>query len=86
MTAKMIRYDDEYAPLLDELVAKSNGHIEVVNDPNLEYDPYFYERKDSLNKTIKAVDDGTMKMYNQEEWKDEMLQWDKELEKKYGNN
>lgn len=86
MTARMVRIDDEYTAQFDEMVASLKEHIEVVDDPNLEYDPYFYERKASLDKTIEAVDNGTMKMYNQEEWEAEMLEWDKELEEKYGHN
>ncbi len=64
MTARMIRYDESYSGLIDELVAKGGGNIEIVDDPNLKLDPYFYERKASLDKTIKAIDDGTMKMYD----------------------
>lgn len=64
MTARMIRYDESYSALIDELVAKSNGHIEIVDIENLKLDPYFYERKASLDKTIKAIDDGTMEMYD----------------------
>lgn len=86
MTARMVRIDDEYTAQFDKMVASLKGHIEVVNDPNLEYDPYFYERKASLDKTIEAVDNGTMKMYSQKEWEAEMLEWDRELEEKYGHN
>jgi len=86
MTARMIRYDESYSGLIDELVAKSGGHIEIVDVENLKLDPYFYERKASLDKTIKAIDDGTMKMISQEEWDLEMEKLDRELEEKYGNN
>ncbi len=82
MTARMIRYDECYSALIDEMVAKSGGHIEIVDDPNLKLDPYFYERKASLDRTIKAVDDGTMKMIGQEEWDFEMEQLDRELDEK----
>jgi hypothetical protein len=73
MTARMIRYDESYSGLIDELVAKSNGHIEIVDDPNLKLDPYFYERKASLDKTIKAIDDGSMKMYDFNESIDNLI-------------
>lgn len=69
----MIRYDESYSGLIDELVAKSDGHIEIVDDPNLKLDPYFYERKASLDKTIKAIDDGTMKMYDFNESIDNLI-------------
>ncbi len=78
MTARIIRYDESYSGLIDELVAKSNGHIKIVDDPNLKLDPYFYERKASLDRTIKAIDDGSMKMISQEEYDLEMEQFDRE--------
>ncbi|MEA3553477.1 MAG: hypothetical protein U9R39_03620 [Campylobacterota bacterium] len=71
MTARMIRIDDEYTAKFDEIVSLSNGHIEVVDDKNLTYDPYFYERKATLDKIIQAVDDGTVKMLSHDEfWSD----------------
>jgi len=86
MTARMVRIEDEYTAQFDEMVASLKDHIEVVNDPNLEYDPYFYERKASLDKTIEAIDNGTMKMIGQEEYDKEMDIFMFELEKKYENN
>ncbi|MEA2111870.1 MAG: hypothetical protein U9P71_07465 [Campylobacterota bacterium] len=47
--------------------------IEVQNDPNLEHDPYFYERKAQLDETIEAVGDGTMKMYDFNESMDKLI-------------
>ncbi len=86
MTARMVRINDSYIAAFDEIVATFKENIEIVDDPNLKLDPYFYERKASLDKTIKAIDDGTMKMISQEEWDIEMESWEKELEEKYGNN
>ena len=73
MTAKMIRYDDEYASQIEALVNSSGGHIEIVDDPNLALDPYFYERKASLDRTIEAVDNGTMKMHDFNESIDSLI-------------
>lgn len=73
MTARMVRIDDEYTAQFDEMVASLKEHIEVVNDPNLEYDPYFYERKASLDKTIEAIDNGTMKMNDFNESIDKLI-------------
>ena len=60
--------------------------IEVQKDPNLEYDPYFYERKEQLDKTIESVDDGTMKMYDQDVYDNDMDSFMEDLELKYANN
>ena len=54
--------------------------IEVQQDPNVAYDPYFYERKEQLDKTIEAVDDGSMMMYDSQEWDVEMKSLDAELD------
>lgn len=47
--------------------------IEVQNDPNLDKDPYYYERKIQLDKTIKSVDNGTMKMYDFNQSMDKLI-------------
>jgi len=86
MTARMVRINDDYIAQFDEMVATFEDNIEIVDDPNLKLDPYFYERKASLDKTIKTIDNGTMKMISQEEWDLEMEKLDRELEEKYGNN
>ena len=80
MTAKIIQIDDDYTEEFELFVKKSEGHIKVMNDENLEYDPYFYERKAQLDATIKAVDDGSMQMYNHEEWDAQMKKLDNELD------
>lgn len=77
MTAKMIRYDDEYVTQIEELVKASNGHIEIVEDPNLALDPYFYERREELHKLREDIKSGKEKMYDFEESMDELI---KELE------
>jgi len=64
MTARMVRINDDYIAKFDEMVATFEDNIEIVDDQNLKLDPYFYERKGSLDKTIAAVDNGEMKMYD----------------------
>lgn len=83
MTVKMVHIDDDYAEKFEEFINASNGHIEVIKDPNLEYDPYFYERKASLDATIKAVEDVTMKVYDEDEFELEMDKIEQELIEKY---
>ena len=72
MTAKMIRFDDEYEDKLNQFIEQNKGHIEIVEDENLKLDPFFYERKASLEKTLKAVEDGNMKMYDHDEFWNEI--------------
>ena len=47
--------------------------IEVQNDPNLDKDPYYQERKIQLDKTIKSVDNGTIKMYDFNQSMDKLI-------------
>ena len=71
MTARMVRINDGYITAFDEMVATFKENIEIVDDPNLKLDPYFYERKASLDKTIKAIDDGSITMLSHEDvWAD----------------
>ena len=86
MTAKMLRFDDEYEAKLNQFISENKGHIEIVEDENLKLDPFFYERKESLEKTLKDVEDGSMKMYNQEEFDHIMDNFMDELEKEHENN
>ncbi|MDX9743349.1 MAG: hypothetical protein RBT59_05985 [Arcobacteraceae bacterium] len=86
MTARMVRINDNYIAKFDEMVATFEDNIEIVDDQNLKLDPYFYERKASLDKTIKAIDDGTMKMISQEEYDRDMDIFMAELEQKYASN
>ncbi|MEA3553854.1 MAG: hypothetical protein U9R39_05580 [Campylobacterota bacterium] len=57
-----------------ELTKQLNKNIE---DPMLSMDPYFYERKKHISKTIEDIDSGKMKMYDFDESMDELI---KELE------
>ena len=85
MTARMIRYDEKYASQIDELVSNSNGHIEIINDPNLEYDPYFYERKKELKQIRDNIKNGNSKLMSFEDFEKNTNKFEKELELKYAN-
>lgn len=85
MTAKLIRFDEEYASKLEEFVATSNGHIEIVDDPNLQMDPYYYERCEQIAKTIEDTESGKMKTIPHDEFWEEMELYTQELEQKYAN-
>jgi len=57
-----------------ELTKKLTQNIE---DPMLQMDPYYYERREHIAKTIEDIDSGKMKMYDFDESMDELI---KELE------
>ena len=68
MQTIQLQVKDNYAKNILEILENLKGvmieSVEVQNDKNLEHDPYFYERKAQLEKTIEAVDNGTMEMYD----------------------
>lgn len=68
MTAKMIRYDAKYEQQIQELITKSNGAIELIDDPNLLNDSYYYEHKASLYATLQGIDNGQQKMLEHDEF------------------
>lgn len=53
-----------------ELAKKLNENIQ---DPMLQIDPYFYERKKQIAKTIEDIDSGKIKMYDFDESMDELI-------------
>ena len=57
-----------------ELTKLLNKNIE---DPMLAMDPYFYERKKHIAQTIEDIDSGKMKMYDEDEFEDEMDKFEK---------
>ena len=54
-----------------------------LDDPMLQMDPYFYERKKQVAQTIKDIESGDMKTYEWDEFEDEMDVFCEALEKKY---
>ena len=67
MTARMIRFDDDYSSQIGEL------------------DPYFYERKKHIAKTIEDIDSGKIKCYDWDEFEEVMDRFEEELTLKYGS-
>jgi len=53
--------------------------LTIVKDKNLEYDPYFYERKRDLEQIIEECENGTMELLSQEQYDKEMEIFFKDL-------
>ncbi|MBT5935711.1 hypothetical protein [Sulfurimonas sp.] len=62
-------------------VSKRKEKIEITKDKNLEYDSYFYERKQELQKDIDDIDNGKIKMINNEDFWDEIDSFTESLQK-----
>ena len=62
-------------------VSKRKETIEITKDKNLEYDPYFYERKKQLQQDIDDIDNGKIKMINNENFWDDIDSFTQSLQK-----
>lgn len=67
------------------IIEHYKGKIQIQKDKNLEYDPYFYERKKQLQQDITNIDNGKMEMLSQEQYDKEMTNFFTELKSKYAN-
>jgi hypothetical protein len=67
------------------IVEHYKGKIQIQKDKNLEYDPYFYERKKQLQQDINDIDNGKIEMLSQEQYDKEMNSFFTELKSKYAN-
>jgi len=67
------------------IVEHYKDKIQIQKDKNLEYDPYFYERKKQLQQDISDIDSGKIEMLSQEQYDKEMNSFFTELKSKYAN-
>ncbi len=79
MQTLSIQVEDGYIQQFMNFVKNSHSNITVTKDKNLEYDPYFYERKRDLEQIIEDSEDGTMEMLSQEQYDQEMEIFFKDL-------
>jgi len=62
-------------------VSQRKELIEITKDKNLEYDSYFYERKQELQKDIDDIDNGKIKMISNEDFWDDIDSFTESLQK-----
>ena len=79
MQTMAIQIQDNYVQNFMRYVNNHSEGIVVTKDKNLEYDPYFYERKKDLEQVIEDSENGTMEMLSQEQYDDEMKIFFKDL-------
>jgi len=79
MQTLSIQIQDGYMQQFMNFVKESHSKITVSKDKNLEFDPYFYERKRDLEKIIEDSENGTMEMLSQEQYEQEMKIFFKDL-------
>ena len=79
MQTLAVQIRDDYVEDFMNYVNSHSENITITKDKNLEYDPYFYERKKELEQVIKECENGTMEMLSQEQYDDEMKIFFKDL-------
>ena len=79
MQTMAVQIQDNYVQNFMSYVNNHSENISIARDPNLELDPYFYERKKELEQIIEESENGTMEMLSQEQYDDEMKIFFKDL-------
>ncbi|MEA3383799.1 MAG: hypothetical protein U9Q20_03860 [Campylobacterota bacterium] len=79
MQTMAVQIKDSYVSDFMSYVNNHNESITITKDKNLEYDPYFYERKKELEQVIEECENGTMEMLSQEQYDNEMEIFFKDL-------
>ena len=85
MQTLTINIQDNFMQDFLAIIEHYGDKIQLRKDKNLEYDPYFYERKKQLQQDINDIDSGKIEMLSQKQYDDEMNSFFTELKSKYAN-
>jgi len=85
MQTLTINIQDNFMQDFLAIIEHYGDKIQLKKDKNLEYDPYFYERKKQLQQDINEIDNGKIEMLSQDQYDDEMNSFFTELKSKYAN-
>jgi len=80
-----IQVQDSFMPEFLSYIDKRKSYIHIEKDKNLEYDPYFYGRKRELENIRADIKSGEIKMITQEQYKQNIEDFFKELEENNAN-
>ena len=76
---------DEFINEFMAIVENLKDKVTIKKDKNLELDPFFYERKEKLQKIREDIASGKMETFDFEEFEKNIEEFEKELELKYAN-
>ena len=85
MQTLTINVQDNFMQDFMAIIEHYSDKIQLKKDKNLEYDPYFYERKKQLQQDINDIDSGKVTMLSQEQYDNEMNSFFSELKSKYAD-
>ncbi len=81
MQTLTVNIQDNFVQDFLTIIDHYKDKVQLKKDKNLEYDPYFYERKQQLQKDIDDIDNGKVKMINNEDFWDDIDNFTQSLQK-----
>ena len=85
MQTLTVNVQDNFMQDFLTIIEHYSDKIQLQKDKNLEYDPYFYERKKQLQQDINDIDNGKVEMLSQEQYDNEMNSFFSELKSRYAD-
>ena len=80
-----IQVQDDYVQDFMKYVNNHSQNITISKDGNLEFDPYFYDRKRELQQIRDDIKSGKSTLISFDDFEDKTNKLEKELEVKYAN-
>ena len=62
MQTMAVQIQDNYIQSFMSYINNHSENIRITRDPNLELDPYFYERQKQLQEDLEEIENGTAEM------------------------
>jgi len=85
MQTVAVQIQDSYVQNFMSYVNNHSENISITRDPNLELDPYFYERQKQLQQDIEDIDSGKAEILSAEQFEIEMDIFFKDLKSNANN-
>jgi hypothetical protein len=74
-----LQVKDEFMTEFMKMIDTVKDNVVVQKDKNLEYDPYFYERREKLHKIMDKIDNDKSKLTDFDDFEIKMDKLEKEL-------
>jgi hypothetical protein len=81
MQTLTISIQDNFVQEFLTILENYKDKVQLKKDKNLEYDPYFYERKQQLQQDIDDIDNGKVQMISNEAFWDDIDNFTNSLQK-----
>lgn len=81
MQTLTIDIKDDFMIEFIKIIDTVKDNVVIRKDKNLELDPYFYERKEQLQKDMDDIDNGKIKMINNKDFWDDIDSFTESLQK-----